>query len=56
MFFLNFTWNPIEGIDLGFFIIRFYSLSYVIAFILGWYIIKKFFVNEKVSLDKMDSL
>lgn len=56
MFFLNFTWNPIEGIDLGFFFIRFYSLSYVIAFILGWYIMKKFFIKDKVSLDKLDSL
>jgi hypothetical protein len=29
---LNIVWNPSEGIDLGFFIIRFYSLMFVIAF------------------------
>jgi prolipoprotein diacylglyceryltransferase len=32
---LNIVWNP-EGIDLGFFIIRYYSLMFVIAFGLGW--------------------
>jgi hypothetical protein len=37
---LNIVWNPSEGIDLGFFIIRFYSLMFVIAFGLGWYIMK----------------
>ena len=56
MHFLTFTWNPIEGIDLGFFMIRFYSLSYVIAFIVGWFIMKRFFTNEKISMDKLDSI
>ena len=56
MQFLTFTWNPIEGIDLGFFMIRFYSLSYVVAFIIGWFIMKRFFKNEKISMDKLDSL
>jgi prolipoprotein diacylglyceryl transferase len=56
MHFLTFTWNPIEGIDLGFFMIRFYSLSYVIAFIIGWFIMKRIFTNEKISLEKLDSL
>ncbi len=56
MHFLTFTWNPIEGIDLGFFMIRFYSLSYVIAFIIGWFIMKRFFTNEKISMEKLDSL
>ncbi|KAA3623354.1 MAG: prolipoprotein diacylglyceryl transferase [Flavobacterium sp.] len=56
MHFLSFTWNPIEGIDLGFFMIRFYSLSYVIAFIVGWFIMKRFFKNENISMEKLDSL
>ena len=38
---LNIIWNPSEGIDLGFFVIRFYSLMFVIAFGLGWFIMKK---------------
>jgi len=37
---LNMVWNPSEGIDLGFFMLRFYSLSWVLAFGLGWYVMK----------------
>lgn len=53
---LNIVWNPSEGIDLGFFIIRYYSLMFVIAFGLGWYIMKNIFERENESLDKLDSL
>lgn len=54
--FLAFVWNPTEGIDLGFFQIRYYSLMFVIAFGLGWYIMKKIFEREGESLEKLDSL
>ncbi|MDX1462514.1 MAG: prolipoprotein diacylglyceryl transferase [Marinirhabdus sp.] len=54
--FLSTVWNPSEGIDLGFFMIRYYSLSYVIAFIIGWYIMKKFYTKDGVSMEKLDSL
>lgn len=53
---LNIIWNPSEGIDLGFFIIRYYSLMFVIAFGLGWYIMKKIFDRENISIEKLDSL
>jgi prolipoprotein diacylglyceryl transferase len=53
---LNIVWNPSEGIDLGFFVIRFYSLMFVIAFGLGWYIMKNIFEREKESIDKLDTL
>ncbi|WP_281635950.1 prolipoprotein diacylglyceryl transferase [Flavobacterium marginilacus] len=53
---LNIIWNPSEGIDLGFFIIRYYSLMFVIAFGLGWYIMKHIFERENISIDKLDSL
>jgi phosphatidylglycerol:prolipoprotein diacylglycerol transferase len=53
---LNIVWNPSEGIDLGFFIIRYYSLMFVIAFGLGWYIMKNIFERENISIDKLDSL
>ena len=43
-------WNPTEGIDLGFFMIRFYSLTWVTAFALGWYIMKFIFDREKLSI------
>jgi prolipoprotein diacylglyceryltransferase len=45
-----------EGIDLGFFVIRYYSLMFVIAFGLGWYIMKKIFERENEPLEKLDSL
>ncbi|MFT3796783.1 prolipoprotein diacylglyceryl transferase [Flavobacterium sp.] len=54
--FLAFVWNPTEGIDLGFFQIRYYSLMFVVAFGLGWYIMKKIFEREGESLEKLDSL
>lgn len=53
---LNMVWNPSEGINLGFFMIRYYSLMFVIAFGLGWYLMKKIFERENESLDKLDSL
>jgi len=49
-------WNPSEGIDIGFFTIRFYSLMFVIAFGLGWYIMKHIYQRENESLDKLDTL
>lgn len=52
----HFIWNPSEGIDLGFFVIRFYSLMFVIAFGLGWYIMKKIFERENEPIEKLDSL
>jgi prolipoprotein diacylglyceryl transferase len=56
MYFLSFVWDPSEGIDLGFFMIRYYSLMFVIAFTLGWFIMKRIFKNEDISLEKLDSL
>ena len=49
-------WNPTEGIDLGFFMIRFYSLTWVVAFALGWYITKFIFERENESIEKLDNL
>lgn len=49
-------WNPTEGIDLGFFMIRFYSLTWVAAFAIGWYITKFIFERENESVEKLDKL
>lgn len=49
-------WNPTEGIDLGFFMIRFYSLTWVAAFAFGWYIMKYIFVRENESIENLDKL
>jgi len=56
MIFSKITWNPIEGIDLGFFTIRFYSLMFVVAFSLGWYLMKKIYIREKLSMEKLDAI
>jgi len=53
---LSILWNPAEGIDLGFFVIRYYSLMFVIAFTLGWYLMKYIFIRENESIEKLDSL
>ena len=49
-------WNPSEGIHLGFITLRIYSLMFVLAFGLGWYLMKKIFIKENESLDKLDTL
>ncbi|MEP0265531.1 prolipoprotein diacylglyceryl transferase [Dokdonia sp.] len=53
---LKFTWNPISGLDLGFLTIHFYSLMFVIAFSLGFYLMKKVYKNEDIPLEKLDKL
>ena len=53
---LGIVWNPSEGIDLGFFVVRYYSLMWVVAFGLGWYIMKKIFDRENEPVEKLDSL
>lgn len=54
--FLAFVWNPSEGIEIGSFVIRYYSLMFVVAFALGWYIMKHIFIRENEPLEKLDSL
>ncbi|MFC4632365.1 prolipoprotein diacylglyceryl transferase [Dokdonia ponticola] len=53
---LKFTWNPLTGIDLGFLTIHFYSLMFVVAFSLGYYLMKKVYIREEVPQEKLDSL
>ena len=53
---LNMVWNPAEGIDLGIFMLRFYSLSWVLAFGLGWYVMKPIFLRENESVESLDKL
>lgn len=53
---LNFIWNPPQGLNLGFYTLRFYSLMFVIAFGLGWYIMKKIYDREGESQDNLDKL
>ncbi|WP_121667641.1 prolipoprotein diacylglyceryl transferase [Mesonia aquimarina] len=50
------VWDPSKGIDLGFYVIRYYSLMYLIAFTLGWFIIKKIYKREEIAEEKLDPL
>src|SRR5690606_755129 len=50
------TWNPSDGLNLGFFTLHYYSLMFLIAFVLGWYIMKSIFEKERIPIEKLDSL
>ena len=56
MNFLAIEWNPSIGIDLGFFVIRWYSLMFVIAFLLGLRIMKKIYITDNIPVEKVDPL
>ncbi|KJD33710.1 diacylglyceryl transferase [Tamlana sedimentorum] len=57
MHLLKLDWNPVTGIDIiGNLKIHFYSLMWVAAFVIGWYIMKRVFTKEKISLDYLDPL
>jgi prolipoprotein diacylglyceryl transferase len=56
MNFFAITWDPSLGIDLGFFTIRWYSLMFVAAFIFGLRIMKKIYIEDKISIEKIDTL
>ena len=57
MYFLGITWNPDDTLfKIGFLQIKYYNLLWIAAFILGFYIMKKIFFNEKKTLEKLDSL
>lgn len=50
------VWDPSTGIDLGFFMIRYYSLSYLVAFTLGWYLIKRILERENMGQEELDAI
>ncbi|UMB60966.1 prolipoprotein diacylglyceryl transferase [Lutibacter sp. A80] len=57
MILLQIDWNPAPEIfKIGSFAVRYYSLMFVIAFTLGLHLMKKIFINEKIPLEKLDSL
>lgn len=58
MHFLQIVWDPAsEGIRLfGDFKIHYYSMMWMAAFILGWYIMKKIYKHENQTEEKLDSL
>jgi len=57
MYFSKIDWAPSETLfKIGSFGIHYYSLMFIIAFGLGYYIIKNIFQEEKISLDYLESL
>lgn len=53
---LYMVWDPSEGFNLGFMTLRYYSLMFVIAFGLGWFIMKKIYDREGQSVENLDKL
>ncbi len=57
MYFLGIIWNPNETLfSLGPLQIKYYNLLWIIAFALGWHIMKRIFTNEKKTVEQLDSL
>jgi len=56
MKFLSIVWDPSLGIDLGFFVVRWYSLMFVATFIIGLRLMKKIFIEDKIPAEKLDPL
>lgn len=53
---LQIDWNPTKSIDLGFFELHFYSVMWIVAFILGFQITKRIWKNENQTTETLDSL
>jgi len=56
MNFLAINWDPSLGIDLGFFVVRWYSLMFVASFLLGLHLMKKIYINDNIPVEKLDTL
>ena len=53
---LEIVWDPIKFLDLGFFKLHFYSVMWIIAFIIGFLITKRIYRHEGQSDESLDSL
>lgn len=53
---LQIVWDPSKGIDLGFFTLHYYSMMWIVAFILGLQIMKRIYKNENQTNESLDSL
>lgn len=57
MFFTKIDWAPSETLfKIGSFGVHYYSLMFVLAFGLGYYLMKKIFEQEKIPLQNLESL
>ncbi|MCK8479946.1 prolipoprotein diacylglyceryl transferase [Psychroserpens algicola] len=53
---LDMVWDPSKGLDLSFFTLHYYSVMWIVAFILGLQIMKRIWYKEKQSNQSLDSL
>jgi len=57
MYFLGFTWNPDDTLfKLGVLQIKYYNLLWIIAFVVGWYLMRRIFDREGRTRAELDSL
>ncbi len=56
MHYLAVEWDPSLGINLGFFTVRWYSLMFIAAFLLGLHLMKKIYIKEEIPVEKLDNL
>jgi len=57
MYFLKFDWAPSETLfEIGSFGIHYYSLMFIVAFSLGYYLMKRIFDKEAVPIHYLESL
>lgn len=56
MHFLAVEWDPSIGINLGFFTVRWYSLMFIAAFLLGLHLMKKIYIKDEIPVEKLDNL
>ncbi len=57
MYFLGIDWNPNETLfQIGPIQIKYYNLLWITAFAVGWLIMKRIFLNEKKTIEQLDSL
>ncbi|MDK7354125.1 prolipoprotein diacylglyceryl transferase, partial [Rothia aeria] len=51
------TWDPSPYlVDLGFLKIHYYSLCWILAFVIGWYMMAKIFRQENEKKELLDPL
>jgi phosphatidylglycerol:prolipoprotein diacylglycerol transferase len=53
---IDMVWDPSKGLDLGFFTLHYYSVMWIVAFLLGLQIMKRIYKHEGQSNESLDSL
>lgn len=56
MYLLEIVWDPLKGIDIFGFTLHFYSVMWIIAFVLGLQLMKRIYKHEGQSEESLDSL